>query len=88
MLGGPAGPATQGLVRCWPPPRDETDRARRRRRSHRTKAFFDADRIDTAAKSRRVDFDLGIGATGLTAPGELGEAPKLTNSAGVDVKWR
>lgn len=78
----------QGFDRCWPQPRDETDRARPRRRFHGTTAFFEDGRIGTAAKGRRVDFDLGIGATGLTAPGQLGEAPKLTNSAGVDVKWR
>ena len=45
--------------------------------------FFDDGRIDTASIDRLVDFYLGIGATGLTVLGQLGEASKLGTGAGV-----
>ncbi len=50
--------------------------------------FFDDGRIDTASLDRLVDFYLGIGATGITVLGQLGEAPKLTHAESVDVARR
>ena len=50
--------------------------------------FLADGRIDTASIDRLVDFYLGIGATGLTVLGQLGEAPKLTHAEGVDVARR
>lgn len=50
--------------------------------------FHDDGRIDTASIDRLVDFYLGIGATGLTVLGQLGEAAKLTHAEGVDVARR
>ncbi len=50
--------------------------------------FFDDGRIDTASIDRLVDFYLGIGATGITVLGQLGEAPKLTHAESVDVARR
>ena len=47
--------------------------------------FLDDGRIDTASIDRLVDFYLEIGATGLTVLGQLGEAPKLSQSEGVAV---
>lgn len=47
--------------------------------------FFDDGRIDTASIDRLVDFYLGIGATGITVLGQLGEAPKLSHGEGVAV---
>lgn len=50
--------------------------------------FFEDGRIDTASIDRLVDFYLGIGATGITVLGQLGEAPKLTHAESVDVARR
>ena len=50
--------------------------------------FFDDGRIDAASIDRLVDFYLGIGATGLTVLGQLGEAPKLTHAESVEVAQR
>lgn len=50
--------------------------------------FFDDGRLDTASIDRLVDFYLGIGATGITVLGQLGEAPKLTHAESVDVARR
>ena len=50
--------------------------------------FFDDGRIDTSSIDRLVDFYLGIGATGITVLGQLGEAPKLTHAESVDVARR
>jgi 4-hydroxy-tetrahydrodipicolinate synthase len=50
--------------------------------------FDDEGRIDSDSIDRLVDFYLGIGATGLTVLGQLGEAPKLTHAEGVDVARR
>lgn len=50
--------------------------------------FLDDGRIDMASIDRLVDFYLGIGATGLTVLGQLGEAPKLTHAEGVEVARR
>jgi len=50
--------------------------------------FFDDGRIDTASIDRLVDFYLGIGATGITVLGQLGEAPKLTHAESVGVARR
>jgi 4-hydroxy-tetrahydrodipicolinate synthase len=50
--------------------------------------FLDDGSIDVASIDRLVDFYLGIGATGLTVLGQLGEAPKLTQAEGVDVARR
>ncbi|MDH4061630.1 MAG: dihydrodipicolinate synthase family protein [Aquincola sp.] len=50
--------------------------------------FHDDGRIDAASIDRLVDFYLGIGATGLTVLGQLGEAAKLTHAEGVDVAGR
>ena len=47
--------------------------------------FFDDGRIDTASIDRLVDFYLGIGATGITVLGQLGEAPKLDHDESVAV---
>ena len=45
---------------------------------------FHADgRIDEASVDRLTDFYLGIGATGITVLGQLGEAPKLEHAEGV-----
>ena len=50
--------------------------------------FFDDGRIDTASIDRLTDFYLGIGATGLTVLGQLGEAPKLEHAESVAVARR
>jgi 4-hydroxy-tetrahydrodipicolinate synthase len=50
--------------------------------------FFDDGRIDTASVDRLVDFYLGIGSTGITVLGQLGEAPKLTHAESVDIARR
>ncbi len=47
--------------------------------------FFDDGRIDDASIDRLVDFYLAIGATGITALGQLGEAPKLSHAESVAV---
>ncbi|MCU0775052.1 MAG: dihydrodipicolinate synthase family protein [Ideonella sp.] len=50
---------------------------------------FHADgRIDPASIDRLVDFYVGIGSTGLTVLGQLGEAAKLSHAEGVDVARR
>ena len=50
--------------------------------------FLADGRIDAASIDRLVDFYLAIGATGITALGQLGEAPKLTQAEGIDVARR
>lgn len=50
--------------------------------------FFDDGRIDTASVDRLVDFYLGIGSTGITVLGQLGEAPKLAHAESVDIARR
>ncbi len=50
--------------------------------------FLDDGSIDQASIDRLVDFYLGIGATGITVLGQLGEAPKLTHAEGVAVALR
>ena len=50
--------------------------------------FLADGRIDTASIDRLVDFYLGIGATGLTVLGQLGEAPKLSHAESVEVARR
>src|SRR5262245_13634021 len=50
--------------------------------------FLDDGRIDDSSIDRLVDFYLGIGATGITVLGQLGEAPKLTQAEGVEVARR
>ena len=47
--------------------------------------FHDDGRIDTASIDRLTDFYLGIGATGITVLGQLGEAPKLGHDEGVAI---
>ena len=50
--------------------------------------FFDDGSIDTASIDRLTDFYLGIGATGITVLGQLGEAPKLGHDESVAVARR
>ena len=50
--------------------------------------FFEDGRIDTASVDRLTDFYLGIGATGITVLGQLGEAPKLEHAESVAVARR
>ena len=50
--------------------------------------FFDDGRIDAASVDRLTDFYLGIGATGITVLGQLGEAPKLEHAESVAVARR
>ena len=50
--------------------------------------FLDDGSIDTESIDKLVDFYLGIGATGLTVLGQLGEAPKLTHAESVAVARR
>ena len=50
--------------------------------------FFDDGRIDVDSIDRLTDFYLGIGATGITVLGQLGEAPKLEHAESVDVARR
>ena len=45
--------------------------------------FFDDGRIDHDSLDRLTDFYLQCGATGITALGQLGEAPKLEHDEGV-----
>jgi len=47
--------------------------------------FLDDGRIDAASIDRLTDFYLGIGATGITVLGQLGEAPKLEHAESVAV---
>ncbi|MFN0183209.1 MAG: dihydrodipicolinate synthase family protein [Aquabacterium sp.] len=47
--------------------------------------FHDDGRLDLASAARLVDFYRGIGATGLTVLGQLGEAPKLEHAESVTV---
>ncbi len=50
--------------------------------------FFDDGSIDTASIDCLTDFYLGIGATGITVLGQLGEAPKLGHEESVAVARR
>jgi 4-hydroxy-tetrahydrodipicolinate synthase len=50
--------------------------------------FFDDGRIDHDSLDRLTDFYLQCGATGITALGQLGEAPKLEHDEGVAVAVR
>ncbi|MDH5539902.1 MAG: dihydrodipicolinate synthase family protein [Rhizobacter sp.] len=50
--------------------------------------FHDDGRIDTAAIDRLVDFYIASGATGVTALGVMGEAPKLDPAKSLDVARR
>ena len=50
--------------------------------------FLDDGRIDGASIDRLTDFYVGIGATGITVLGQLGEAPKLEHAESVDVAAR
>lgn len=50
--------------------------------------FHEDGRIDTTSIDRLLDFYVGIGCTGLTALGQLGEAPKLEFSESMDVAKR
>jgi 4-hydroxy-tetrahydrodipicolinate synthase len=50
--------------------------------------FLDDGRIDADSIDRLTDFYLGIGATGLTVLGQLGEAPKLEHAESVAVATR
>ena len=47
--------------------------------------FFDDGAIDTASIDRMTDFYAGIGATGITILGQLGEAPKLAHAESVAI---
>ena len=47
--------------------------------------FHDDGRIDTASIDRLTDFYLGLGATGITVLGQLGEAPKLGHAESVAI---
>ena len=50
--------------------------------------FFDDGAVDTASIDSLTDFYLGIGATGITVLGQLGEAPKLGHAESVAVASR
>jgi len=50
--------------------------------------FFDDGRIDIDSVDRLTDFYLSCGCTGITALGQLGEAPKLEHAESVDVATR
>jgi 4-hydroxy-tetrahydrodipicolinate synthase len=50
--------------------------------------FFDDGRIDFDSIDRLADFYVACGATGFTVLGQLGEAPKLTHTEGIDVARR
>jgi 4-hydroxy-tetrahydrodipicolinate synthase len=50
--------------------------------------FFDDGSIDTASIDRMTDFYIGIGATGITILGQLGEAPKLEHAESVAIVQR
>ncbi len=50
--------------------------------------FYDDGRIDLDSLDRLADFYLGIGATGVTVLGQLGEAPKLAHAESVDITRR
>jgi 4-hydroxy-tetrahydrodipicolinate synthase len=50
--------------------------------------FFDDGRIDNDSIDRLTDFYLGIGATGITVLGQLGEAPKLEHEESVQIAGR
>jgi 4-hydroxy-tetrahydrodipicolinate synthase len=47
--------------------------------------FFDDGSIDAASIDRMTDFYVGIGATGITILGQLGEAPKLEHAESVAI---
>jgi 4-hydroxy-tetrahydrodipicolinate synthase len=47
--------------------------------------FLADGRVDDASIARLTDFYLGIGATGITVLGQLGEAPKLEHAESVAV---
>jgi 4-hydroxy-tetrahydrodipicolinate synthase len=50
--------------------------------------FFDDGRIDIDSVDRLTDFYLACGCTGITALGQLGEAPKLEHEESVEVATR
>ena len=50
--------------------------------------FHDDGRSDVGSIDRLTDFYLRIGATGVTAHGQLGEAPKLEHAEGPEVVTR
>jgi 4-hydroxy-tetrahydrodipicolinate synthase len=50
--------------------------------------FFDDGRIDNESIDRLTDFYIGIGSTGITVLGQLGEAPKLGHDESVQIASR